>query len=152
MKAELINPFLEATVSVIKTMAFVEIQAGKPFIKNSTVSRGDISGVVGMTGETEGSMSLTFSKDCICNIISKMFGEPYEDITEEVKDAVGELTNMISGDARRRLESNGILLAGAIPSVICGPGHEIRHVTKEPIISIPFSTGNGDFNIELCFK
>jgi chemotaxis protein CheX len=81
-----------------------------------------------------------------------MFGEPIDDITEEVKDAVGELTNMISGDARRRLEANGILLAGAIPSVICGPGHEIRHVTKEPIISIPFVTGNGDFTIEICVK
>jgi chemotaxis protein CheX len=152
MKAELINPFLEATVSVIKTMAFMDIQAGKPFIKKGTVSRGDISGVVGMTGETEGSMSLTFSKGSICQIVSNMFGEPIDDITEEVKDAVGELTNMISGDARRRLEANGILLAGAIPSVICGPGHEIRHVTKEPIISIPFVTGNGDFTIEICVK
>lgn len=152
MKAELINPFLEATVSVIKTMAFVDIQAGKPFIKKSTVSRGDISGVVGITGESEGSLSLTFSKECICQIVGNMFGEPCNDITEEVKDAVGELTNMISGDARRRLEALGIQLAGAIPSVITGPGHEIRHVTKEPIISIPFATGNGDFNIELCFK
>ncbi|MBI5582935.1 MAG: chemotaxis protein CheX [Deltaproteobacteria bacterium] len=152
MKVELINPFLEATVSVIKTMAFVDIQAGQPFIKKGTVSRGDISGVVGMTGETEGSMSLTFSQECICHIVSNMFGERISDITEEVKDAVGELTNMISGDARRRLEANGIRLAGAIPSVICGPGHEIRHVTKEPIISIPFVTGKGDFTIEICVK
>ncbi len=152
MKAEIINPFLEATVSVLKTMAFIDIQAGQPFIKKSTISRGDISGVVGMTGETEGSLSLTFSKECICHIVSSMFGESFSEITEEVKDAVGELTNMISGDARRRLEANGILLAGAIPSVICGPGHEIRHVTKQPIISIPFLTGQGDFHIEICFK
>jgi chemotaxis protein CheX len=152
MKAEIINPFLEATVAVLKTMAFIDIQAGQPFIKKGTISRGDISGVVGMTGETEGSLSLTFSKDCICHIVSTMFGENFSEITEEVKDAVGELTNMISGDARRRLEANGILLSGALPSVISGPGHEIRHVTKEPIISIPFQTGKGDFNIEICIK
>jgi chemotaxis protein CheX len=152
MQAAIINPFLEATVSVLKTMASVDVQPGRPFVKKGTISRGDISGVVGMTGGAEGSLSLTFSKECICHIIGRMFGETFSEITDEVKDAVGELTNMISGDARRRLEADGVLLAGAIPSVICGPGHEIRHVTKQPIISIPFLTGNGDFTIEICLK
>jgi chemotaxis protein CheX len=152
MKVEIINSFLEATVSVIKTMSSVDLAPGKPFVKKGSISTGDISGIVGMAGESEGSLSLSFSKECILHIVSSMFGEPYTDITEEVKDAVGELTNMISGDARRRMETAGILYQGAIPSVITGPGHEIRHVTKEPIISIPFDSANGGFHLELCFK
>jgi len=152
MKVEIINSFLEATVSVIKTMSSVDLAPGKPFIKRGSISTGDISGIVGMAGESEGSLSLSFSKECILHIVSSMFGEPFTDITEEVKDAVGEFTNMISGDARRRLETAGILFQGAIPSVISGPNHEIRHVTKEPIISIPFVSANGGFHLELCFK
>jgi chemotaxis protein CheX len=152
MKVEIINSFLEATVSVIKTMSSVDLAPGKPFVKKGSISTGDISGIVGMAGESEGSLSLSFSRECILHIVSSMFGEPYTDITEEVKDAVGELTNMISGDARRRMETAGILYQGAIPSVITGPGHEIRHVTKEPIISIPFDSANGGFHLELCFK
>jgi chemotaxis protein CheX len=152
MKVEIINSFLEATVSVIKTMSSVDLAPGKPFIKKGSISTGDISGIVGMAGESEGSLSLSFSKECILHIVSSMFGEPFTEITEEVKDAVGEFTNMISGDARRRLEMAGIIYQGAIPSVITGPGHEIRHVTKEPIISIPFDSANGGFQLELCFK
>jgi chemotaxis protein CheX len=152
MKVEIVNSFLEATVSVIKTMALVDISPGKPFIKKGSISSGDISGIVGMTGEGEGSLSLSFSRECILHIVGSMFGEPITDISEEVKDAVGELTNMISGDARRRLETAGILYQGAIPTVITGPRHEIRHVTKEPIISIPCETANGGFHLELCFK
>jgi len=152
MKVEIINSFLEATVSVIKTMASVDLTPGKPFIKKGSISTGDISGIVGMAGESEGSLSLSFSKECILYIVSSMFGETVTDINEEVKDAVGELTNMISGDARRRLETAGILYHGAIPSVISGPNHEIRHVTKEPIICIPFDSANGGFHLELCFK
>jgi chemotaxis protein CheX len=152
MKVEIINSFLEATVSVIKTMSSVDLAPGKPFLKKGSISNGDISGIVGMTGESEGSLSLSFSKECILHIVSNMFGEPFTEITEEVKDAVGEFTNMISGDARRRLETAGILYQGAIPSVITGPEHEIRHVTKEPIISIPFDSANGGFHLELCFK
>ena len=120
MKAEFINPFLEATISVLKTMAFLEAIPGKPSMKKGNSSVGDVSGIVGITGEAEGSLCITFSKECILFIISQMLGAQLKDINEEVKDAVGELTNMISGDSRRRLQEVGYTFQGAIPSVISG--------------------------------
>ena len=152
MKAEFINPFLEATVSVLKTMAFLEPIPGNPYIKKGGAASGDISGIVGITGEAEGSLCLSFSRGCILFIIGKMLGEEQKEINEEVKDAVGELTNMISGDSRRRLQELGHSFQGAIPSVISGPGHEVKHITKGPILSIPFTTQAGDFVVEVCFK
>jgi len=152
MKAEFINPFLEATVSVLKTMASLDPVPGKPFLKNGTSATSDVSGIVGITGETEGSICITFSKECILYVIGKMLGDEHKEINDEVKDAVGELTNMISGDSRRRLQEIGRNFQGAIPSVISGKGHEIRHVTKGPILSIPFSTQAGNFTVEVCFK
>ena len=152
MKAEFINPFLEATVSVLKTMAFLEAIPGKPYLKKGGAASGDISGIVGIAGEAEGSLCLSFSKGCILFITSQMLGEEQKEISEEVKDAVGELTNMISGDSRRRLQEMGHSFQGAIPSVISGPGHEVKHITKGPILSIPFSTQAGNFIAEVCFK
>lgn len=152
MKAEFINPFLEATMSVLKTMAFLEPIPGNPYIKKGGAASGDISGIVGITGEAEGSLCLSFSKECILFIISKMLGEEQKEINEDVKDAVGELTNMISGDSRRRLQEIGHSFQGAIPSVISGPGHEVKHITRGPILSIPFSTQAGNFIVEVCFK
>jgi len=152
MKAEFINPFLEATMSVLKTMAFLEPIPGNPYIKKGGAASGDISGIVGITGEAEGSLCLSFSKGCILFIISKMLGEEQKEINEEVKDAVGELTNMISGDSRRRLQEIGHSFQGAIPSVISGPEHEVKHITRGPILSIPFTTQAGDFIVEVCFK
>lgn len=81
-----------------------------------------------------------------------MFNEKKSEIDEEVKDAVGELTNMISGASRRALERIGHHFQGAIPSIISGHSHEVRHVTKGPILSIPFSTDAGNFTVEVCFK
>jgi chemotaxis protein CheX len=152
LKAELINPFLEATASVLKTMARLEPIPGKPYIKKGSSATGDISGIVGISGETEGSICITFSKECILLIMSRMFGEGLKEINEEVKDAVGELTNMISGDSRRRLEEMGHHFLGAIPSVISGEGHEVKHITKGPILSLPFSTPAGNFTVEVCLK
>ncbi|MDI6762185.1 MAG: chemotaxis protein CheX [Thermodesulfobacteriota bacterium] len=152
MKVELINPFLEATVSVLKTMASLIPVPGKPYIKKGGTATGDVSGIVGITGDTEGSICITFSRECILLIISQMLGENQLEINDEVKDAVGELTNMISGDSRRRLEEMGHHFQGAIPSVISGRGHEIRHITKGPILSIPFNTHAGSFTVEVCLK
>ncbi len=152
LKAELVNPFLWATVNVLKTMVHLEPAVGKPYIKKEFTTKGDISGIVGIVGDTEGSLCLSFSKDCILYIVSKLFGEEQHELNEEVKDAVGELTNVISGDARRRLEEAGYRFQGAIPSVICGPNHEIKHMTKGPILAIPFSTPAGNFIMEICFK
>ena len=152
MKAEFINPFLESTISVLTTMASVQPVAGTPYLKKEASVIGDVSAIVGITGEAEGSLCLSFTQGCILYIISQMFGEKKTKIDEEVKDAVGELTNMISGASRSALEKLGHHFQGAIPSIISGHNHEVRHVTKGPILSIPFSTDAGSFTVEVCFK
>jgi chemotaxis protein CheX len=152
MKAEFINPFLESTITVLTTMASVKPVAGAPYIKKESAVVGDVSAIVGITGEAEGSLCLAFTRDCILYIVSQMFGETKSEIDEEVKDAVGELTNMISGASRKALEEIGHHFQGAIPSIISGHSHEVRHVTTGPILSIPFRTDAGNFTVEVCFK
>jgi chemotaxis protein CheX len=151
-KAEFINQFLESTVSVLTTMASVKPIAGTPYLKKGASVVGDVSAIVGITGEAEGSLCLTFTQDSILFIVRQMFGEEKTEVDEEVKDAVGELTNMISGASRRSLEDLGYHFQGAIPCIISGHNHEVRHVTKGPILSIPFNTDAGGFTVEVCFK
>jgi chemotaxis protein CheX len=148
----LINPFINATINVLETMAFMEVTAGKPFLKIDNVAIGDITGLMGLTGIANGTVAVTFQSGCILAIVSNMFGEEMSEINNEIIDAVGELTNMISGQARRELEEVGRSFKAAIPSVVAGPKHSITHYTNGPKIAIPFTTENGDFTIEVCFE
>jgi chemotaxis protein CheX len=59
---------------------------------------------------------------------------------------------MISGDARRQLKEVGYNFQGAVPPVVSGPNHEIKHIMKGPILAIPFNTEAGNFIVEICFK
>ncbi|MCX7634486.1 MAG: chemotaxis protein CheX [Syntrophales bacterium] len=152
MRAEFINPFLEATVEVLKTMAFVEPVAGKPYLKKDNVARGDISGVIGLTGDARGSLALSFSEASILEIVRNMLGEEINDLNGDIKDAVGELTNMISGVARKKLEASGYSIIGAIPTVVSGKNHSIRHVLGGPSIIIPFETSAGTFVVDVCLN
>jgi chemotaxis protein CheX len=152
MDVELVNPFIDATLHVLETMASTKAQAGKPYLKKDQVARGDVSSVIGLTGEATGMMSLTFTEKGILPIVSNMFGEEMKEINDEIKDAVGEIGNMISGQARQKLEERGRSLKAAIPTVIMGKNHSITRVTTAPVIAIPFSTDSGEFTIEVCFE
>ena len=152
MDVNLINPFIDATLNVLETMASTKARAGKPYIKKDQVARGDVTGVIGLTGEARGTISVSFTEKSILAIVSNMFKKEMKELNEEVKDAVGELSNMISGQARKILEELGKTLHGAIPSVIMGKNHTLTHMTTSPIIAIPFSTDNGDFTIEVCIE
>jgi len=152
MDVKLINPFINATINVLETMAFVNVTAGNPYVKKDNVAVGDVTGVLGLTGVANGTISVTFEEKCILTVVSNMFGETMTELNTEIADAVGELTNMISGQARRELEEVGKIFKAAIPSVITGRNHSITHYTDGPKIAIPFSTENGDFTIEVCFE
>jgi len=152
MDVKLINPFINATLNVLETMAFMTVKPGKPYLKRDNVAKGDVTGVIGLTGVANGTISVTFQERCILSIVSNMLGEKMVHLNEDIADAVGELTNMVSGQARRELEEIGRVFQAAIPSVIMGKSHSITHYTNGPRIAIPFYTDNGDFTIEVCFE
>ncbi|MEW6267337.1 MAG: chemotaxis protein CheX [Thermodesulfobacteriota bacterium] len=153
MDVKYINPFLNATLNVIKTMAFVDVKPGKPYLKKDHLAKGDVTGIIGLTGETSGSLSVTFNFELIKQIMKNMLGEEITEVTNDVRDAVGELTNMISGDARRMLQQEGLHLSAAIPTIVAGQNHTIKHVISGPIIVIPFSSdGGGLASVEVSLK
>jgi len=152
MDAKLINPFINATLNVLQTMAFVVCKPGKPYLKKDDMARGDVTGVIGITGEANGSVSVTFDERSILKIVSNMFGEEMTELDGEIADAVGELTNMISGQARKELEEGGKIYEAAIPSVVTGKNHCITHITHGPKVAIPFTMDEGSFTIEVSFE
>lgn len=152
MDVKIINPFLAAAINVLKTMANIEPKPGKPFLRKEELALGDVSAIIGITGAAQGSMALTFTESCIKAIVSNLFGSEVTELDGEVKDAVGELTNMICGDARRRLAEDGIGLQAGIPTIVAGKGHNITHINSGPRLAVPFETPNGKFVVEVAFN
>ncbi|TSA46851.1 MAG: chemotaxis protein CheX [Deltaproteobacteria bacterium] len=150
MNVQFINSFLEGTIEVLKTMAMVEPTVGKPYLKKGNQAKGDVSGIIGLTGSARGSLAVSFSEKSILLIVSNMIGEKYMEINDEVRDAVGEITNMIAGVARKKLESQGYNITAAIPTVVSGKDHAILHVLGGASIIVPFEVGNGAFYVDFC--
>ena len=152
MDVKYINPFLQGTGDVLMKMASLVVTAGKPYAKTGDIAPGDVSGIIGITGDAVGSLAISFTKGCICSIVTGMLGELHLDVNRDVIDAVGELTNMISGAARSRLEKEGMVLYAAIPTVVLGTNHTLKHILNNPSIVIPFQTDGGIFYVDVCLK
>jgi chemotaxis protein CheX len=152
MDVKYINPFINGTLEVLKKMAFIDAVPGKPYLKKDEFAHGDVSGIIGITGDAIGSLSLSFSEACICGIVTNMLGEEYHEVTRDILDAVGEITNMVSGASRTQLEKLGMSVYAAIPTVIHGKNHTITHILKSPSIVLPFSTRVGKFVVDFCIK
>jgi chemotaxis protein CheX len=152
MNVKFINPFLQGTIEVLKKMAFVEPRPGKVYLKDTALAHGDVSGIIGITGDVIGSLAISFGESCICHLVGSMLGESYVEANQEVFDGVGEITNMISGVARTHMEKEGLHVYSAIPSVVYGKNHTINHILKSPSIVIPFVTDQGAFVVDVCIK
>jgi chemotaxis protein CheX len=152
MDVRLINPFLCGAKEVLSTMAYVETDIGRPYVKQDDRATGDVSGIIGLTGDAIGSLAISFSEDCICGIAGSMLGESFSHASKDVFDAVGEITNMISGVSRTYLEKETLTVWAGIPSVVYGKDHRVKHILSSPSIVIPFTTKYGSFFVDVCIK
>ena len=153
MDKTLVNPFIKATYDVLATMAATKAKPGKPYLKKkNNGTEGVVTGVIGLTGEVRGTIAVSFDKKSILEIVSAMFGEAMTELNDEIKDAVGEITNMISGQARQALDFEGRRLKTAIPTVIMAKEQSVTFFSTGKTVAIPFETKTGRFTIEVCFE
>jgi len=152
LNSDFINSFVDAAKFFFSSMSSISVSPGAPQIKEGDTARGDVSSVIGMTGCAEGTMSLSFSDSCALAVATSMTGAKAGSEKSAILDAVGELRNIVAGDARTRLEKLGYALAAAIPTVVSGKDHTVYHNKRGgPVTFIPFSTGQGDFYLDICF-
>lgn len=126
------------------------ISVGKPqVIKNYQVACGVVTGIMTMSSdESRASIALTYTESAILSIASKMLPENHT----SVNGIVGELANIVMGDAKRQLEENELIFQMSLPIIIIGREHLIAHKANAPVIRVPFSTQAGEFCVEAVFE
>lgn len=152
MDVSLINPFIESTLRSLDMMANIQAERAGLEIKEDLITTYDISAIIGITGETSGSIILSLPTSLACKIASNMLSEEIPTMTAAVEDAIGEIGNIVVGDARRTLIQEGHQLNISIPTVVIGSGHKISRSGNIPCIAVPFTSPFGDFEVNVGLK
>ena len=147
MDVRLINPFIGAISNVYETMLQTEVSFGKPTLKTRGAPYMDVSCIIGFSGGATGCVVLGFSKEVALRVASKFAGAEIDETHPDFADALGELANMVAGNAKKDIP--GTMISISLPSVVIGANHAISPSRTTPHIFIPCSTALGDFIVEV---
>ena len=150
MDVNYINPFITATINTFKTMMNIDVKPGNPKLKSSPVPTYDISGIIGLSGSAQGSIAISFPKIIALKIVSKLLGTELKVVGAELADGIGELANIIAGNAKKDLTQ--FQLSISLPNMIVGNDHTIATQSGVPAIVVPFKCPLGDFAMEVSLK
>lgn len=152
MDAALVNPFIEGTLHILDTTAFVKVEPRAPYLKKDRKSLGDITGLLEITGDLTGSAAITFSKRSILGVVSAMFGEEMTEINEEINDAVGEISNMVAGHVTTKIAETGKQVKVKFKELRHGRDAIVDHVDgAKHVLVLPFNTTKGKLIVEVCY-
>lgn len=150
MKAIYINPFITASINLFKDYLGIKVNEGKPFLNQEPQNLKEISGIIGLAGETRGAIVLSFDRNTALKVSGKFANKQFNAITSEVIDCVGELVNIIAGNAKKDLLDFKILIS--LPGVITGKSYKVTWPTGIPVITIPFESEFGNFTLNVSLK
>jgi len=146
MKAEHINPFLKSTIETFKTMVGLTVTPGKLYLRKEP-GNSDISGVIGLSGDIRGAVVMAYPLDTAIKLSSKFMGEEIKELNAAVADCIGELANIITGFAKKDLQS--LHLSISLPSIVRGQNHVVDMPKDAPVMCIPFESEMGGFIMEI---
>ncbi|TYQ16392.1 UNVERIFIED_CONTAM: chemotaxis protein CheX [Acetivibrio alkalicellulosi] len=149
MNVEYINPFIEASQTVLKQSAGIDVKLGTVYIKDSPYASDNILIIVGLTGKIRGQAVFSMSKSIALSIASNMMGGmEVKELDEITKSAISELTNMILGNTATILYNKGIGIEITPPSFLMGQNMQISS-TKMKTICVPLIIDNGKIEIDI---
>ncbi|MBN2626296.1 MAG: chemotaxis protein CheX [Spirochaetales bacterium] len=155
MKAAHINPFLDSTINLFNNMLGQEPRVGqKVLLKSLHTHRWDISGVIGITGSAEGVVALRLTRRMVEALLERSGLSPEggqeEESREIISSMVGEMTNVIAGNALGSIKQFEMDIT--VPFVVQGQDHSISWPRNNPVIAIPFSSALGHFEVDVSLK
>jgi chemotaxis protein CheX len=147
MKAQLINPFITAANEVLTKEATVSVERdGPPKMATDGVNPQDVTALIGITGKIKGVVLYSMSQEMAIGVFAAMMGEPVTELDDLGRSAIGELGNMITGQAAILLEEAGYTCDLSPPTIIEGRGIHISSLTI-PTVALPLKTELGKMQI-----
>ena len=148
MRAEYINPFVTSTHSVFQTMLNCTPTRGEIYLKTDHQPEFEVCGIIGLSGVGAGTVVLSLDREVALRVAQTMLMLPEKpaEIDADVRDAVGELANMVAGGAKAQLEA--LHMSVSIPTVIVG-SYTVDFPSKFPPLCIPFTTPWGPMTVEV---
>ncbi|MBN2158891.1 MAG: chemotaxis protein CheX [Spirochaetes bacterium] len=152
INADFVNPFLEAASAVFKSILNVDLRRGKLVIKESPIPSLDVAIIIGITGGVTGEVVYSMGYAMVVKIAQALVPGLKEDqVKSEYKDIIGEMANMITGNAMNLFASSGKRINMTTPTVVEGKEFTITLI-KQTTLGINLYSPMGQLEMNVALK
>ena len=111
-------------------------------------------GTVNFAGDVNGSIHVKVSEQFAHVITSNMLGIPLDEIENEddVKDVIGEMTNIIGGNLKTAFCDSGLDCAISPPAITAGKNFKISVLNMDRYERFTFKFEHHEVTVEVCVK
>ena len=152
MREHIVNAVILAVKETFRTMMSWPVENRPPIVRSDPMTFDGVSAIIGLVGKVTGSLSIHCPEEAALKVTSRLLGLDVKGITPEVKDAVGELINVVAGVAKRKASERDSVFEISIPTIITGKGHSVMPWVKWPNTIVEFSLGGDTFSVIVCVK
>src|SRR5919199_1598627 len=99
MRAEFINPFLQAANEVLESELGASPRRGQIGLQKSPYTTEEVTAVVGVTGSVAGVVLYVMTEATARAVVSKMMGQEFDEFDALAQSGIGEIGNVITGRA-----------------------------------------------------
>lgn len=145
-----VNAFIKAIENVFAMMVQTDVIVNEPVLKVTTEPRHDVSGIIAVSGDVVGIIVLSFPVEVAERVASLFTCAPMTINEPDFADAIGELVNMISGNAKAGFDGKKCQIS--CPTVIIGKNHQVFRQRDLPTLELPCSCNCGQFILEVSIK
>lgn len=144
-----IKAYIKSLQAVFATQLNLPVEVHEPTTTSPT-SEDDVSVAIGMSGDVTGSIVVSFPLESAQRIASLFIGADVGRDHENFADAIGELVNMIAGNAKAALAGKRITIT--CPNVDIDANAQSTPDADNPVIKIPCDCDCGSFVLTLALK
>lgn len=116
----------------------------------AALSTNGVVSLIGLAGTWVGTGSISCSAALACTVASRLMMSEYDSVTDDVLDAVAEVTNMIIGNVKTALEEHLGPMGLSIPTVIHGRNFTSRTVGTQDWTIVPCLLEGELLEVQLC--
>jgi len=142
----------DAVTAVFATMLGSELRAGDPVDDPEPFLPAEVVSLIGLTGAVTGYLSLQCTREHARDLTARFLGADGHDVEslDDIRDAVGELVNMIAGKVKTAMACEEPVEIG-LPTVVTTPKTDIK-VRDTFGVAVPFEDHFGEFFVEFVLS
>jgi chemotaxis protein CheX len=144
-----IQALKDVVPDVFLTMAGMDALTGAEYLNRRSAGAGrNVAGVIGWVGNWNGTGIFECSPEFACKLTNAMLGTEADALNEDSLDAVAEMTNIIFGSMKTRLESQLGVTGLSTPTVIYGDNVGMRS-SGDAFTVIPVQIGDNSIQLKI---